>query len=91
MSHLSNKSPDFNSSNTLTSYFGSRRGSANSTGEAPQEVSPAHVKFVRDTSKYWYKPAISREEGRVSFISKILFECSNLFIYYELKVEAIIS
>ncbi|XP_071450717.1 tensin-2 [Hetaerina americana] len=28
-----------------------------------QEVSPAHVKFVRDTSRFWYKPTISREEA----------------------------
>ncbi|XP_046398988.1 tensin-2 isoform X2 [Ischnura elegans] len=27
------------------------------------EVSPAHVKFVRDTSRFWYKPTISREEA----------------------------
>ncbi|XP_066902260.1 tensin-2 isoform X3 [Halyomorpha halys] len=43
-------------------YYGSgRRGSLRS--ESPQEVSPAHVKFVRGTSKFWYKPNISREEA----------------------------
>lgn len=45
-------------------YYGhSRRSSIHSNGELPQEVSPAHVKFVRDTSRFWYKPTISREEG----------------------------
>lgn len=45
-------------------YYGqSRRSSIHSNGEPPQEVSPAHVKFVRDTSRFWYKPTISREEG----------------------------
>lgn len=31
------------------------------------DISPetrANVKFVQDTSKYWYKPDISREQGR---------------------------
>lgn len=30
------------------------------------DISPetrANVKFVQDTSKYWYKPEISREQG----------------------------
>lgn len=26
-------------------------------------MSPAHVKFVRDTSKFWYKPNITRDEA----------------------------
>lgn len=33
----------------------------------PADISPetrANVKFVQDTSKYWYKPDISREQGR---------------------------
>uniref|UniRef100_A0A146LA02 Tensin n=2 Tax=Lygus hesperus TaxID=30085 RepID=A0A146LA02_LYGHE len=52
------------SSPSPTVYYGtSRRSSIHSNGEPPQEVSPAHVKFVRDTSKYWYKPTISREEA----------------------------
>ncbi|XP_067001379.2 tensin-3 isoform X3 [Anabrus simplex] len=47
-----------------TVYYGhSRRSSVHSNSEPPQEVSPAHVKFVRDTSRYWYKPTISREEA----------------------------
>ncbi|CAA9999305.1 unnamed protein product, partial [Nesidiocoris tenuis] len=51
------------SSPSPTVYYGtSRRSSIHSNGEPPQEVSPAHVKFVRDTSKCWYKATISREE-----------------------------
>ncbi|KAK7865077.1 hypothetical protein R5R35_014617 [Gryllus longicercus] len=47
-----------------TVYYGhSRRSSVHSNSEPPQEVSPAHVKFVRDTSRFWYKPTISREEA----------------------------
>lgn len=41
----------------------SQRSSLHSNSEPPQEVSPAHVKFVRGTSRFWYKPTISREEG----------------------------
>ncbi|CAA9999307.1 unnamed protein product, partial [Nesidiocoris tenuis] len=52
------------SSPSPTVYYGtSRRSSIHSNGEPPQEVSPAHVKFVRDTSKCWYKATISREEA----------------------------
>lgn len=55
-------SPVHNGSASPTVYYAnSRRSSAHS--ESPQEVSPAHVKFVRDTSKYWYKPTITREEA----------------------------
>ena len=28
------------------------------------ENSHVTAKFVKDTSKYWYKPTISREEGK---------------------------
>lgn len=41
----------------------SRRSSTHSNSEPPQEVAAHHVKFVRDTSRYWYKPNISREEA----------------------------
>ncbi|KAJ8968286.1 hypothetical protein NQ314_002380 [Rhamnusium bicolor] len=58
------KSPSYNGSSSPTVYFGnSRRSSVNSNNESPHEVSAANVKFVRDTSKYWYKPAISREQA----------------------------
>ena len=41
----------------------SRRSSV-STAE-PQDVSAAHVTSVKDTSRYWYKPNIAREEGKI--------------------------
>lgn len=43
-------------------YYTSRRSSIHSNTE-PQEVADVNVKFVRDTSKIWYKPNISREQG----------------------------
>ncbi|KAL6429909.1 hypothetical protein ACFW04_007637 [Cataglyphis niger] len=43
-------------------YYGSRRSSIHSNTE-PQEVADANVKFVRDTSRIWYKPNISREQA----------------------------
>ncbi|XP_031788600.1 tensin-1 isoform X11 [Nasonia vitripennis] len=43
-------------------YYGSRRSSIHSNTE-PHEVADANVKFVRDTSKIWYKPNISREQA----------------------------
>lgn len=56
---------DQNGSSSPTYYGHSRRGSVASSAndQAPHEVLAAHVKIVRDTSKFWYKPAISREEG----------------------------
>ncbi|XP_043467304.1 tensin-3 isoform X3 [Leptopilina heterotoma] len=43
-------------------YYTSRRSSIHSNTE-PQEVADVNVKFVRDTSKIWYKPNISREQA----------------------------
>ncbi|XP_024867095.1 tensin-3 isoform X3 [Temnothorax curvispinosus] len=43
-------------------YYSSRRSSVHSNTE-PQEVADANVKFVRDTSRIWYKPNISREQA----------------------------
>ncbi|CAH1104712.1 unnamed protein product [Psylliodes chrysocephalus] len=58
------KSPSYNGSSSPTVYYGtSRRSSVNSNNESPHEVSAANVKFVRDTSKFWYKPSISREQA----------------------------
>ncbi|CAH0557640.1 unnamed protein product [Brassicogethes aeneus] len=58
------KSPNYNGSASPTVYYGTlRRSSINSNNEAPHEVPAIHVKFVRDTSKFWYKPAITREEA----------------------------
>ncbi|XP_063977368.1 tensin-1 isoform X3 [Diachasmimorpha longicaudata] len=42
--------------------YGSRRSSIHSNTE-PQEVADVNVKFVRDTSKIWYKPNITREQA----------------------------
>lgn len=33
----------------------------------PGDIIHHHPVFVKDTSKYWYKPTISREEGMCSF------------------------
>ncbi|XP_030754213.1 tensin-2-like isoform X3 [Sitophilus oryzae] len=55
-----------NGSSSPTVYYGhSRRGSVASSAneQSPHEVSAAHVKIVRDTSRFWYKPTISREEA----------------------------
>ncbi|XP_018376697.1 PREDICTED: tensin-3 isoform X4 [Trachymyrmex cornetzi] len=43
-------------------YYSSRRSSVHSNTE-PQEVADVNVKFVRDTSRIWYKPNISREQA----------------------------
>lgn len=48
----------------------SQRSSVHSNSEPPQEVSPHHVKFVRDTSRFWYRPTISREEGEEIWCDK---------------------
>lgn len=44
----------------------SRRSSIQSVGalSEPQEVNPVHVNFVKDTSRFWYKPNIAREDGK---------------------------
>lgn len=55
-----------NGSSSPTLYYGhSRRGSTASSAneQSLHEVSAANVKIVRDTSKFWYKPVISRDEG----------------------------
>ncbi|XP_049821807.1 tensin-1 isoform X5 [Aethina tumida] len=58
------KTPNYNGSASPTIYYGnSRRNSVGSNNEAPHEVAAAHVEFVRDTSKFWYKASISREEA----------------------------
>ena len=40
-----------------------RRGSAQSGGREEAETK-VNAKFVQDSSKYWYKPGISRDQGR---------------------------
>ena len=50
-------------------YYGqSRRSSLASLSES--EVISQHPSFIKDTSKYWYKPNISREDGKLSNVSK---------------------
>jgi cytochrome oxidase assembly protein ShyY1 len=51
-----------------SAYLGqsqSRRSSVQSVNglSEPQEVSSVHVNFVKDNSRYWYKPNIAREDG----------------------------
>ena len=43
--------------------------SRRSLTQEPQDVSPIHVNFVKDTSRYWYKPNIAREDG-IIFLKK---------------------
>jgi len=44
-----------------SSYFGSRRSSQ--TSQEGGDVLKSHPVFVRDSSQFWYKPSISREEA----------------------------
>ncbi|XP_046961886.1 tensin-1 isoform X2 [Vanessa cardui] len=44
-----------------TASTGSRRSSVSAT--EPQHVAPDRVRFARDTSHYWYKPNISRDDA----------------------------
>ncbi|XP_034231429.1 tensin-1 [Thrips palmi] len=57
------KSPSNGGGQSSPSVYSTRRSSTHSNSEPPQEVAAHHVKFVRDTSRYWYKPNISREEA----------------------------
>lgn len=46
-------------------------------GVASVEVESANrvsVKFVQDSSRFWYKPSISREQGRSDIFSLFLFD-----------------
>lgn len=47
---------------TGTGSSGSRRSSVSTTAE-PQHVAPDRVRFAKDTSHYWYKPNISRDDA----------------------------
>ncbi|KAJ8729425.1 hypothetical protein PYW08_001006 [Mythimna loreyi] len=47
---------------TYNGSSGSRRSSVSGTAE-PQHVAPDRVRFARDTSHYWYKPNISRDDA----------------------------
>jgi hypothetical protein len=61
----------------------SRRSSVHSSGgeTVTQEVSPANVKFVRDTSRYWYKPNITREEGKIQNLTMGALIKEYIFIF----------
>ncbi|KAG8233819.1 hypothetical protein J437_LFUL008041 [Ladona fulva] len=56
-------SPDFHGTQTPVPNYKQSIPLPRQTQGEHHEVSPAHVKFVRDTSKFWYKPTISREEA----------------------------
>ncbi|CAG9784410.1 unnamed protein product [Diatraea saccharalis] len=47
---------------TYNGSCGSRRSSLGGNAE-PQHVAPDRVRFARDTSHYWYKPNISRDDA----------------------------
>uniref|UniRef100_A0A182VZH8 SH2 domain-containing protein n=1 Tax=Anopheles minimus TaxID=112268 RepID=A0A182VZH8_9DIPT len=54
-----------NQNETLSCYTSRRNSTTSNANSEPQEVAPQFVKFARDSSKYWYKPNISREEAIV--------------------------
>lgn len=47
--------------------------SRRSLTQEPQDVSPIHVNFVKDTSRYWYKPNIAREDGIIYKLLKLFW------------------
>ncbi|XP_037026532.1 uncharacterized protein LOC119067561 isoform X10 [Bradysia coprophila] len=52
-----------NQNDPMSCYTSRRNSTTSNANSEPQEVAPHLVKFVRDSSKYWYKPNISREEA----------------------------
>ncbi|XP_026329297.1 tensin-2 isoform X4 [Hyposmocoma kahamanoa] len=44
-------------------YNGSCGSRSSSVGGEPQHVAPDRVRFAKDTSHYWYKPNISRDDA----------------------------
>ncbi|EAT45881.1 AAEL002862-PA [Aedes aegypti] len=52
-----------NQNDTVSCYTSRRNSTTSNATSEPQEVAPQFVKFARDSSKYWYKPNISREEA----------------------------
>ncbi|XP_076304149.1 tensin-3-like isoform X3 [Tachypleus tridentatus] len=52
-----------NGQSSPTVYFGQSRRSSMLSLTEPSEVITHHPLFVKDTSKFWYKPNISREEA----------------------------
>ncbi|MFH4975143.1 hypothetical protein AB6A40_001852 [Gnathostoma spinigerum] len=53
---------NYRSASPRSLYYGQSRRSSQSSME-PGEIITHHPVFVRDTSKYWYKPKITREEA----------------------------
>ena len=67
----------------------SRRSSIQSVGglSDPQEVSAVHVNFVKDTSRFWYKPNIARENGTTNnntlvIYANLVFNIKNCSLFY---------
>lgn len=54
----------------------SRRSSLTSLNESSEVIS-SHPKFVKDISKFWYKPTITRDEGNI-FI--FIYDCLFFFL-----------
>lgn len=52
-----------NGQSSPTVYFGQSRPSSMVSLNEPSEVIHHHPMFVKDTSKYWYKPNITREDA----------------------------
>uniref|UniRef100_A0AAG5CRX5 Tensin n=1 Tax=Anopheles atroparvus TaxID=41427 RepID=A0AAG5CRX5_ANOAO len=52
-----------NQNEALSCYTSRRNSTTSNANSEPQEVAPQFVKFARDSSKYWYKPNISREDA----------------------------
>ncbi|XP_035216145.1 tensin-like isoform X2 [Stegodyphus dumicola] len=52
-----------NGQSSPTVYYGQSRPSSMVSLTEPSEVIHHHPMFVKDTSKFWYKPNISREEA----------------------------
>jgi tensin len=62
--HLMNRQPDaFGTIDKWSSLQRSTSSASNHSEPQAQEVDPNFVKFARDSSKYWYKPTLSRENA----------------------------
>ncbi|XP_055592598.1 tensin-1 [Uranotaenia lowii] len=58
-----NRQEIINQNETVSCYTSRRNSTTSNANSEPQEVAPQFVKFARDSSKYWYKPGITREEA----------------------------
>lgn len=66
----------------------SRRSSLTSLNESSEVIS-SHPKFVKDISKFWYKPTITRDEGK--YFNYYLQLSSLKHAYYTYSVIDIIN